>query len=158
MCLFDMSVSCLHSSTILASSCRHGDVLSEEDCLDLKLVTSINCEIILHQMLCTLHVLIIITYINRGGIEMDFTNIFHNSNSIGISFSCKLIAGDHIAIKLCICHDSTAVVSCAKFCSDHYTRIWMRAKLIFHHISIVMEKMLEPWLATPPRSGGAYST
>ena len=40
-------------------------------------------------------------------------------------------------------HDSPAVVPCAKCYSDHLISIWMRA--IFHHISIVMEKLLVKW-------------
>ena len=69
----------------------------------------------------------------------------HNSNSMEISFSFNSITGDHIAKKFGTCHDSPAVVPCAKYCSDHYIIIWMRAKWNFHHIWIVMEKLLVKW-------------
>ena len=62
-----------------------------------------------------------------------------------ISLSSNSITGGHIATKLGTCHDSTAVVPCAKFCSDHFISFWMRAKWNFHHIWIVMEKLLVKW-------------
>ena len=39
-----------------------------------------------------------------------------------------LITGTQIATNFCTCHDSTAVLPSAKFCNDHYIRIWIRAK------------------------------
>ena len=69
----------------------------------------------------------------------------HNSNSMEISFSSNSVTDDYIATKFGTCHDSPAVVSCAKYCSDHYVSIWMRAKWNFHHIWIVMEKLLVKW-------------
>ena len=69
----------------------------------------------------------------------------HNSNLIEISFSFNSITGDHIATKFGTCHDSPAVVPCAKYCSDHFISIGMRAKWNFHHIWIVMEKLLVKW-------------
>ena len=61
------------------------------------------------------------------------------------SFSSNSITDDHIATKFGTCHDSLAVVPCAKYCSDHFISIWMRAKWNFHHIWIVMEKLLVKW-------------
>ena len=63
-----------------------------------------------------------------------FTNDFSITIQISmeISFSCNPIVGNHIA----------AVVSCAKFCSDHFIKIWMRVKLSFHRIWIVMKFFL----------------
>ena len=55
------------------------------------------------------------------------------------------ITVDHIATKFGTCHDSPAVVPCAKFCSDSCISTWMRAKWNFHHIWIVMEKLLVKW-------------
>ena len=52
------------------------------------------------------------------------------------------IAGHQIATNFCTCHDSTAVVPCAKFCSDHCIRIEMRANRNSHRIWIAMEKPL----------------
>ena len=63
-----------------------------------------------------------------------------------ISFSSNSITDDHIATKFGTCHDSLAVVPCAKYCSDHFISIWMRAKWNFHHIWIVMEKLLVKWV------------
>ena len=62
-----------------------------------------------------------------------------------ISFSSNSVTDDYIATKFGTCHDSPAVVSCAKYCSDHFFSIWMRAKWNFHHIWIVMEKLLVKW-------------
>ena len=51
-----------------------------------------------------------------------FTKVFrHDSNSREkFWFLCNAIIGYNIATKLCTCHDSTAVVPCAKFHSDHF--------------------------------------
>ena len=66
-----------------------------------------------------------------------------------ISFSSYSIADDHIATQFGTCHDSSAVVPCAKYCSVNCISIWMIAKWNFHHIWIVMEKLLVKW---PPGS------
>ena len=71
------------------------------------------------------------------------------------SFSSNSITDDHIATKFGTCHDSPAVVPCAKYCSDHFISIWMRAKWNFHHIWIVMEKLLVKWA---PAHMGRVST
>ena len=55
---------------------------------------------------------------------------------------CDSVAGHQIATNFCTCHDSTAVVPCTKFCSDHFIRIEMRVKRNFHRIWIAMEKPL----------------
>ena len=62
-----------------------------------------------------------------------------------ISLSSNSITDDHIATKFGTCHDSPAVVPCAIYCSDHFISIWMGAKWNFHHIWIVMEKLLVKW-------------
>ena len=52
-----------------------------------------------------------------------------------------------ITTNLCACHDSVAGMTCAKFCSNHSLKIWMRAKQNFHWIWIAMEnnKEMGPW-------------
>ena len=55
---------------------------------------------------------------------------------------CNSVAGHQIATNVCTCHDSTAVVPCTAFCSDHCIRIEMRVKRNFHRIWIAMEKPL----------------
>ena len=62
-------------------------------------------------------------------------------------FHYNSIFGYDIATHFCTCHDSTAVVACAKLCSYQFIRIWIRAKLNFHHIWIVMEKLFMKWVA-----------
>ena len=52
------------------------------------------------------------------------------------------VAGHQIATHFCTCHDSTAVVPCTKFCSDHCIRIEVRANRNSHRIWIAMEKPL----------------
>ena len=68
-----------------------------------------------------------------------------------ISFSSYSTTDDHIATKYGTCHDSPAVVPCAKYCSDHFISILMRAKWNFHHIWNVMEKLLVKWSPGPQR-------
>ena len=93
--------------------------------------------------------------VNRGP-GNHFTNKFshHNSNSMENLFSSDSTTGDHIATKFGTCHDSPAIVPCTKFCSDYCISTWMRAKWNFHHIWIVMEKLLVKWA---PGSAGTRS-
>ena len=53
-------------------------------------------------------------------------------------FYCNSVHGYYITTKFCICHDSSAVVACAKFCSDQFIRIWIMVKWNFHWIWIMM--------------------
>ena len=48
-----------------------------------------------------------------------------------ILYCCNLVIDNQITTDFCTCHDSIAVVSCAKFCCDPLIRIWMRRKLKF---------------------------
>ena len=59
-----------------------------------------------------------------------------------ISSCCNSVTGHQIATNFCTCHDSTAVVPCTKFCSDHFIRREMRVKRNFHRIWNAMEKPL----------------
>ena len=52
----------------------------------------------------------------EGPISLIF--FYHNSNSMEISFCCNSISENHIATNIFICHDSSAVVSCVKFCCN----------------------------------------
>ena len=52
------------------------------------------------------------------------------------------VAGHQIATSFCTWPDSTAVVPCTKFCSDHWIRIDVRVKRNFHRIWIAMKKPL----------------
>ena len=70
-----------------------------------------------------------------------------------ISLSSNSITDDHIATKFGTCHDSPAVVPCAKYCSDHFISIWMGAKWNFHHIWIVMERLLVKWAPAGTHQG-----
>ena len=47
-----------------------------------------------------------------------------------------------IAIKLCTCYNSYAVVACAKFCTDMIPYVWVKPKPIFHWTWIMMENCL----------------
>ena len=58
---------------------------------------------------------------------------------ISKTISCNSTPLYHIATKFCTCHDSTAVVACAKFCSDHNIIHWMRFKHNFHWLWITIE-------------------
>ena len=41
-----------------------------------------------------------------------------NQNRIEITFCCDLICRTEITTNFCTCHDSNAVMTCAKVCSD----------------------------------------
>ena len=55
---------------------------------------------------------------------------------------CNSVTGHQIATNFGTWHDSTAVVPCTNFCSDHCIVIEMRAKRNFHRIWIAREKPL----------------
>ena len=76
----------------------------------------------------------------RGHFTTDISR--HNSNLMHISFCCNSLPGQQIATNFSTCHDSSAVVACAKFCSNHFTSICMRANCDFLLIWIVMENSL----------------
>ena len=75
-----------------------------------------------------------------------------NSNSMEASPCCNSVVGHQIATMFCTCHDSTAVVPCTKFCSDHCIRIEMKVKRNFHRIWIAMER---PLVKRGPKNVGA---
>ena len=85
---------------------------------------------------------------NLGPVSL--TVFTRNSNSMETSPWHNSVAGHQIATNFCTCHDSTAVVPCAKFCSDHCIRIEVRVKWNFHRIWIAMEK---PLVKRAPGSG-----
>ena len=73
-----------------------------------------------------------------------------NWNLMDNSYYCNSITAQKIAIYFCLCHDSTAVMSRAKFCSDHCIKIWKKAKWNFQQIWTVMKKLswTGPWCFT----------
>ena len=68
------------------------------------------------------------------------------------SSCCNSITGHQIATEFCTCHDSTAVVTCAKNCGSHFIISWMGVTWNFHHIWIVVEKSLVKWAPAPLRA------
>ena len=86
-----------------------------------------------------------------------------DSNLWEISFCYNSIPCHWIAAKFCTCHDSCAVVTCAKFCSNHLFEIWMRPKSIFHQIWKLAWKIISAmdsmllWLACQSRSHSCMS-
>ena len=75
--------------------------------------------------------------------------VYHcNSNLMENLFRCNFVHDFQIATKFCTCHDSTAVVSCAKFCSRYFIKLWVRAK-VFHWIWNMIEESLVKWAASP---------
>ena len=73
---------------------------------------------------------------------VSLTYFARNSNSIETSSCCNSFAGHQIAIKICTCYHSSAVVLCTNFCRDHPIRIQVRVKQNFHRIWIAMKKQL----------------
>ena len=60
-------------------------------------------------------------YHTRG--PFDWWFFACNLNSMETSPCCNSVTDHQIATNFCTCHDSTAVVPCTKFCSDHGFRI-----------------------------------
>ena len=60
-------------------------------------------------------------------------------------FKCKAIVRYHIATKFCTYHNSTSVMPCAKFHSDHFTITWMGAEWNFHRNWIMIKKLFMKW-------------
>ena len=56
-----------------------------------------------------------------GPVSLKF--FARNSYSMETSPCCNSVAGHQIATIFCTCHDSTAVVPCTKFCSDHCIKL-----------------------------------
>ena len=74
-----------------------------------------------------------------------FTNGFLPANQIRWKLRLAITplpARHEIATIFCTCHDSTAVVPCTKFGSDHCIRIEVRVKRNLHRIWIAMENPL----------------
>ena len=65
---------------------------------------------------------------------------------IGNFVCCNSIPGHHIATNFCTCHDSIAVMSCAKFCSDRFfLEFWRERNKIFSGFEL-MEKLSVKWV------------
>ena len=56
----------------------------------------------------------------------------HNSNLLEISLCLHPRCSEVITMKFCTCHDSTAVMACAKFCSDMIPSSGVTLKSTFH--------------------------
>ena len=71
---------------------------------------------------------------------------FHrNSNWMDISFCSHPSCSEVIAMEFSTWHDSSAVMPCAKFCSNILPFNGVIQKLIFHRILITTEKSLVKW-------------
>ena len=85
------------------------------------------------------------------------------SNSRLISFCCYSISGHPIATNLCTCHDSTAVVACAQFCSDRFVRIPTKKKMKCSWnlnfgckiISVMVPSITQPSIWVTVKGGGS---
>ena len=73
-----------------------------------------------------------------------------NSNSMENMHCCKSMTDHQIATNFCTCHDSIAVMSCAKFRGNHFVRNGRTAKQNFHKIWIAMEKLQVKWSSEIP--------
>ena len=88
-------------------------------------------------------------------LETISTNMFHSKfkSSEEITVCLCSFPGNEIATNFCTCHDSCAVVTCAKFCGDHFVIIRLRVKGNCIWIWITSEMK---W--TPSRSQGQHSS
>ena len=85
----------------------------------------------------------------RGPLHSQF---FHrNLNFVENIFPCNFISSFklwyQVPSNFCTCHDSTAVVSCAKVCSYHMTKIRMKTKWPFCRIWITVQKSSVKWVS-----------
>ena len=78
-------------------------------------------------------------------VPISLMNFNDNSNFMGDSSIFNSITDYHIATNFCTWHNSIAVVSCAKLCSNHFIRIWIRSKWNVHYIWIMMQNLLVKW-------------
>ena len=62
-------------------------------------------------------------------IFIQIWNVIEISNCFSINFK------EIITTKFCTCHDSTAVMACAKLCSDQMLGNWIKAVFWFYQIS-----------------------
>ena len=93
------------------------------------------------------YLLVIFSIILSNG-PIALTILFtHNSNLVEISFIVNPFQANTI---LCTCHDSIAVMACAKFCSDNSFRIWKFARKIVGEM--VPLRFLPDYLATLERA------
>ena len=81
--------------------------------------------------------------INSVKQRSHFINTFrHNLNILEISFHYNSTSGNGTTINF------AHFVACTKFCSDPYVLIWIKAKLGFHRIWNVMDKIADFILLT----------
>ena len=65
----------------------------------------------------------------KAGPGLVILMIFHhNSNLTEILFYCNSVPCHQIATNFCTCHDSSAVMACAKFCSNYFITCWLKTK------------------------------
>ena len=72
----------------------------------------------------------------------DLLFFHHNSNVMEISYCSHLNFNQPIAPSFFTCHDSCAVMACAKSWNDIITKNWITVKRNFHQIWFVMEQAL----------------
>ena len=77
----------------------------------------------------------ILHFLTHGSISL--TIFHHNSNPM--ENCCYSMPGHQITTKFCTWHDNCAVISCAKFCSDHFEFGWDKK---FHWIVLLMENII----------------
>ena len=70
---------------------------------------------------------------------------FHGNSNLMETFTFNSIVGYHTATKFCSCHDSTAVMQCAKFHSNFFTTTWMGAEWNFRQIWITIDNLFVKW-------------
>ena len=79
---------------------------------------------------------------SSGQVPISQAIVHRNSNSIINPFCCNSMLSDLIATICYACHNTTAAMSCVKFCTNQSDRIRMRAKWNFHQVWIVMRKFI----------------
>ena len=73
---------------------------------------------------------------------VSLTIFARNLNSMKVTRWCNSTTGHQIATNFCTYHDSTAVVLCTKYWSDHCVRIRKTVMRNFHRIWNAMDKPL----------------
>ena len=75
-------------------------------------------------------------------IQFSSCNLNSTTNQFLFLPNCKKV----IATNFCTCHDSIAVMACAKFCSNFNRKKGTTAKSFFHQIQIMHQKSSVGWI------------
>ena len=78
--------------------------------------------------------------------ELGYPDLkFHTNPNL-----CICNSSDSVTTTFCTCHDSTAVVACAKFCCDLFSQFWVMANQNLGHLNSRCRYKFFEWNALSP--------